>query len=71
MKTSSTKKAELTNSFAYIALASQYIMSRHIMKASKNREQQPPCIAAEHVKILLHADRMIKSSELHVLLHEI
>lgn len=58
MNTSSTKKVELTNSFAYIALASSYIMSRLLTKALKNREQQPPCIASEHLEILPHADRM-------------
>lgn len=58
MKTSSTKKVELTNSFAYIALASPYIMSRLLTKALKTREQQPPCIASEHLEILPHADRM-------------
>lgn len=63
MKTSSTKEAELT------ALASQYIMSRLLTKAVKNRDQQPPCIASEHLEIVPHADRMINSSELQLLLH--
>lgn len=69
VKTSSTKEAELTNSFAYTALASWYIMSRLLTKALKNRDQQPPCIASEHLEIVPHADRMINSSELQVLLH--
>lgn len=38
MKTSSTKKVELTNSFAYRALASGYIMRRLLTKALKNRK---------------------------------
>ena len=67
--TFSTQKVEMTNSFAYIALASRYIMSRLVTKALKNREQQPACIASEHLEILPHADRMINSSELQVLLH--
>lgn len=69
VKTFSTKEAELTNSFAYTALASQYIMSRLLTKALKNRDQQPPCIASEHLEIVPHADRMINSSELQLLLH--
>lgn len=69
MKTSSTKEAELTNSFAYTALASRYIMSRLLTKAVKNRDQQPPCIASEHLEIVPHADRMTNSSELQLLLH--
>lgn len=69
MKTSNTKEAELTNSFAYTALASQYIMSRLLTKALKNRDQQPPCIASEHLEIVPHADRMINSSELQLVLH--
>lgn len=69
MKTSSTKEAELTNSFAYTALASQYIMNRLLTKALKSRDQQPPCIASEHLERVPHADRMINSSELQLLLH--
>lgn len=44
-------------------------MSRLLTKALKNRDQQPPCIASEHLEIVPHADRMINSSELQVLLH--
>lgn len=49
-KTTGTKKVELTNSFAYTALASRYSMSRLLTKALKNREQQPSCTASEHLR---------------------
>lgn len=37
-------------------------------KGIKKQEEQQPCIASEHWKISSHADRMINSSELQVLL---
>lgn len=37
-------------------------------KGIKKQEEQQPCIASEHWKISPHADRMINSSELQVLL---